>query len=70
MIARDWQNRLACRLIGLGLWLAQRPDVRQPWPVVDLLAVGRWAVVQLNGQADQREIARRHAKPSTRRRVV
>ena len=58
-------NGFACRLIGLGLWLAQRNRGEMP----DVLALGRWAVVTLNEQYQRTEIARRHAKPSTRRRV-
>ena len=59
-------TRLACRMIGLGLWLAQRN--RGPMP--DLLALGRWAVVTLNAERERAESARRHAKPSSRKRVV
>ena len=58
-------TRLAHRLIGFGLWLAQRN--RGPMP--DLLALGRWAVVTLNEDQHRVEIARRHAKPSSRKRV-
>ena len=58
-------TRLAHRLIGFGLWLAQRK--RGPMP--DCLAVGRWAVATLNAEQERAEIAKRHAKPSTRRRV-
>ena len=58
-------TRLAHRLIGFGLWLAQR----QRGPMPDCLAVGRWAVVTLNAERERAEIAKRHAKPSTRRRV-
>ena len=58
-------TRLACRLIGFGLWLAQRN--RGPMP--DCLALGRWAVVTLNDEQHRVEIARRHAKPSSRKRV-
>ena len=58
-------TRLACRLIGLGLWLAQRH--RGPMP--NLLSLGRWAVVTLNEEQQRAEMARRHAKPSSRKRV-
>ena len=58
-------TRIACRMIGFGLWLAQRN--RGPMP--DLLALGRWAVVTLNDEQHRAEIARRHAKPSSRKRV-
>lgn len=58
-------NALACRLIGLGLWLAQRNRGEMP----DCLALGRWAVVTLNDEYQRKELARRHAKPSSRKRV-
>lgn len=63
-------NRLACRLIGFGLWLATDSKTRVPFGVLDTLALGRWAVVQLNAAMQARELARRHAKPSTRRKVL
>lgn len=59
-------TRLAHRLIGFGLWLAQRQ--RGPFPA-DLGDVGRWAVATLNAEQERAEIAKRHAKPSSRRRV-
>lgn len=58
-------NTFACRLIGFGLWLARRNRGAMP----DCLALGRWAVVRLNNMHQQDEIARRHAKPSSRKRV-
>ena len=59
-------SNLAARLIGLGLWLAQRTRGRMP----DVLELGRWAIVTLNGAQERVELARRHAKPSTRRRIL
>jgi hypothetical protein len=56
-------TRLAHRLIGFGLWLAQR----QRGPLPDCLALGRWAVATLNAEQERVEIAKRHAKPSSRR---
>jgi hypothetical protein len=35
----------------------------------NLLSLGRWAVVTLNEDQQRAEIARRHAKPSSRKRV-
>jgi hypothetical protein len=58
-------TRLAHRLIGFGLWLAQRK--RGPMP--DCLSLGRWAVLTLNAEQERAELARRHAKPSSRQRV-
>jgi hypothetical protein len=60
-------TRFAHRLIGFGLWLAQRR--RGPFPT-DCLALGRWAVATLNAEQERVEIAKRHAKPSTRRVVT
>jgi hypothetical protein len=53
-------------LIGFGLWLAQRK--RGPFPA-NLGDVGRWAVATLNAEQERAEIAKRHAKPSSRRVV-
>jgi hypothetical protein len=62
-------TKLGTYLVGLGLWLAQRP--RQPLHAVPPFAlVGRGAIAKLNDVYQQAELARRHAKPSTRKRVV
>jgi hypothetical protein len=63
-------NHLAHRLIGLGLWMATPKAKRGAFTNVDLVALGRWAVVQLNGQHQASEMARRHAKPSSRKRIA
>lgn len=56
-------------LVGLGLWLAQRP--RQPLDTVpSFTLIGRGAIAKLNDVWQQAEMARRHAKPSTRKRVA
>jgi hypothetical protein len=60
-------TNLGARLIALGLWLCQRP--RGPFPR-HLLLTGRWAISLLNKAATDAELARRHAKPSSRKRVV
>ncbi len=66
----DRTNRVAHQLIGLGLWLATPKARRAVFADVDLVALGRWAVVQLNSQHQASEMARRHAKPSTRKRIA
>ena len=66
----DRTNRLAHRLIGLGLWMATPLNRRGAFAEVDLVALGRWAVVQLNSQHQASEMARRHAKPSSRKRIA
>lgn len=58
---------LGARLIAFGLWLCQRP--RGPFPR-RLLLTGRWAIALLSKAAQEAEIAKRHAKPSSRKRVV
>jgi hypothetical protein len=56
-------------LVGLGLWLAQRP--RQPFGTVpSFTLIGRGAIATLNEVWQQAEVARRHAKPSSRKRVA
>ena len=60
-------TNLGARLIAVGLWLCQRP--RGPFPR-HLLATGRYCVAMLNKAFQDAEIARRHAKPSSRKRVV
>ena len=60
---------LGTRLIGLGLWLATVPANRVPLRTLDTRAYGRWALAKLNEAWERDELARRHAKPSTRRRV-
>lgn len=66
----QWVNRVACRLVGLGLWLAAGPRSRTPLQAVNFLLLGRWAVARLNTAWEQDELARRHAKPSSRQRVT
>lgn len=72
-------NRLWCRVIGFAVWRTQRPTERMPWRALDLLALGRFTLAQLNAAceydqrvathaAEQAELAKRHAKPSSRRR--
>lgn len=58
---------LGARLIALGAWLTQKP--RGPFPR-NLLVTGRYCVAMLNKAFQDAEIARRHAKPSSRKRVV
>ena len=56
-------------LVGVGLWLAQKP--RQPIGTVpSFTLIGRGAIAKLNDVWQQAETARRHAKPSTRKRVL
>lgn len=57
-------------MVGVGLWLCQRP--RQPFASVvgHFDAIGQSVVAHLNATAQQVELARRHAKPSTRKRVA
>ena len=56
-------------LVGLGLWLAQKP--RQPLGTVpSFTLIGRGAIAKLNTVWQEAEIARRHAKPSSRKRVA
>lgn len=62
-------TKLGPWLVGFGLWLSQRE--RQPWRTLPPFAlVGRGAIVKLNDVWQQAEIARRHAKPSKRKRVA
>lgn len=57
-------------LIGFGLWLSKPKGKREPLRAMHFAEAGRWAVERLNHDYQQAEIARRHAKPSSRRRVV
>ena len=62
-------TKIGTFLVGLGLWLSQRP--RQPFGTVPpFAALGRAAIAKLNDVWQQAELARRHAKPSTRKRVA
>lgn len=65
-----WSNRMARRLVGFGLWLATDKAHRAPFEALDALALGSWAIGKLNAAMQADELARRHAKPSSRRRVV
>ena len=62
-------SKLGPFLVGFGLWLAQRP--RQPLGTVpSFTLIGRGAIATLNEVWQQAEVARRHAKPSSRKRVA
>jgi hypothetical protein len=63
-------HRLACRLVGMGLYLAAPKHDRPEWSRVNWLTTGLSAIRELNALGQQREIAKRHAKPSTRKRVL
>lgn len=62
-------TRLGATLVGFGLWLAQKP--RQPLHTMPAFgAIGRGAIGTLNRVWQEAEIAKRHAKPSSRKRVA
>lgn len=62
-------RRVGATLIGVGLWLCQRP--RQPLAALPgFAAMGLAAIGRLNESWARAEFAARHAKPSTRRRVL
>jgi len=63
-------QRLALWCIGFGLWaLTPRAKRKALWDT-RLVHIGRNAVLALNAAATRDELARRHAKPSTRKRIA
>lgn len=62
-------NRTGQRLIGWGVWLCTLRQNRTPWFATDHRAVGRVTLFALNQHTERVEMAKRHAKPSTRRRI-
>lgn len=62
-------TRWAHRLIGLGCWLATPKAQRPDWRTFPFRLTGHGALALLAEALDAKELARRHAKPSTRKRV-
>ena len=63
-------NRFAHTLIGVGLWLATVPKNRPHFWGFPHAATGRGVLRLVNEGIINAEMAKRHAKPSTRKRVV
>lgn len=62
-------NRLAHGLMGLGLWLATLPANRPAFWTFPFAMTGRGVLRLVNETLTAKEMARRHAKPSSRKRV-
>lgn len=63
-------HRIGHRLIGLGLWLVTLPTLRPPLWHFAARQTGAGAVRIVNDGLERQELARRHAKPSSRKRII
>lgn len=62
-------NRFGHRLIGLGFWICTLPKLRPPFWTFPFRMTGHGALTIVNEALESKEMARRHAKPSSRKRV-